>query len=223
MSDVTTGAMFTFSAPYYYDGEGCMQLYIDLLLHQLRLFVYAGMAFAGNQTFVACAEEQKRYDECAEMSICVTGSTTDYRYVASHFTVDFFVVTSSLEESTQQYLNGTCNVIASSRLDLLNHKRNNLKTLAAFVISDETFNNDPLSYVTRPEDFEWSNVANWVVQALFYGERQGITKNESLCESGADLGSDWSQLNFLNAVYCGEHSSLLFMHRHILYLTFPCS
>lgn len=181
--------------------------------HAIRM--HSGMAFAGNQTFVACAEEIKRYDECARMKICVTGKTTDYGYVASHFTVDFFIVTLSLEESIHSYLNETCNVIGSSRLDLLNYKRQNLRTLTTFIISNETFTNDPLSYVTRPEDSEWSNIANWVVQALFDGERQGITRDESLCENNADLSSDWRQLNFLNAVYCGEYFFIAY-HIHTL-------
>jgi ABC-type amino acid transport substrate-binding protein len=182
VNEATTGASFTFSTPYYYDG----------------------MAFAGNQTFVTCAEEQKRYDECSHMNICVTGKTTDYEYVVSHFTVDFFVVTTSLEESIQFYFNGKCNVVASSRLDLLNQKSNHLDLLtSSFVIGDDTFNNDPLSYVTRPDDPDWSAIVDWVVQALFYGERLSVTKNATLCETDTNsLGNDWSDLNFLNAIYC---------------------
>jgi general L-amino acid transport system substrate-binding protein len=182
VNESTTGASFTFSTPYYYDG----------------------MAFAGNETFVTCAEEIKRYDECSHMVICVTATTTDYGYVAGHFTLDFFVVTTGLEESIQLYFNGTCNVVASSRFDLLNYKSNHLDVLtSSFVIGVDTFNNDPLSYVTRPDDPEWSAIVDWVVQALFYGERQGITKNATLCETNTnDLSYEWSDLNFLNAIYC---------------------
>jgi len=46
----TTGSGFTFSSPYYYDG----------------------MAYFGNDTFVRCAEEYKRFDECSSLLICVT-------------------------------------------------------------------------------------------------------------------------------------------------------
>ena len=165
------------------------------------------MAFAGSQTYVSCAEEQKRYNECAAMIICVTGSTTDYAYVASHFTTDFFVVTEGLESSIQLYLNDTCNVVGSSRFDLLDFKYRNSEELNStfFVIGDETFNNDPLSYVTRPDDTEWSNIVNWALQSLFYGERQGIGKDESKCQKNTEtqsLNGTWSELNFLNAVYC---------------------
>lgn len=178
-----TGASFTFSAPYYYDG----------------------MAFAGNETFVTCAEENKRYDECSQMVICVTGTTTDYFYVASHYTIEFFVVTSSLEQSIQLYFNGTCNTVASSRLDLLNHKQNHLASSVFFVIGNNTYNNDPLSFVTRENDYEWSSVINWVLQALFFGERTGVIKNESLCEIDSKLSTVGSKLSFLNAVHCGAY------------------
>jgi hypothetical protein len=164
------------------------------------------MAFAGNQTFVQCAEEQKRYDECSQMVICVTRSTTDYGYVAGHFTSDFSLITSGLDESIQSYFNETCNVIASSRLDLLNYKYGHEDLLlSTIVIGDNTFNNDPLSYVTRPDDHEWSNLVNWVVQALFFGERQGIGKNESTCKNNSNpsaLNASSDELDFLNAVYC---------------------
>jgi ABC-type amino acid transport substrate-binding protein len=162
------------------------------------------MVFAGNKTFVQCAEEQRRYGECASLFICVTNSTTDYAYVASHFTTSFFVVTTSVDESLRQYLHNTCNVIASSRLELLNYKYIDGSLIdATFIIGNKTFNNDPLAFVTRRDDTEWSNIVNWVLQALFFGEKQGITSDASKCQRTTDsLSTRPSALNYLNAVYC---------------------
>ena len=170
------------------------------------------MTYSGNETFVKCAQEGKRYDICSQMMICVTGSTTDYEYVASHFISDFLLISSGLHYSIELYLEGACNVVASSRFDLLNCKQERGDVMDdTFIILDEIFNSDPLSYVTRPNDHEWSSIANWVVQSLFFGERRGITANESLCQNSTNinLNADWSELNFINAVYCvGNYAEL---------------
>jgi hypothetical protein len=64
--------------------------------------------------------------------------------------------------------------------------------------------------MTRPEDHEWSSIVNWVAQALFFGERQGITKNSSMCQrTSGTLNLSWPVLNYLNAVYCvGNYAEL---------------
>ena len=43
---------------------------------------------------------------------------------------------------------------------------------------------------------------NWVLQALFYGEEQDLTKNATLCGNTTNVTSVASELNYLNAVYC---------------------
>jgi len=49
-----------------------------------------------------------------------------------------------------------------------------------------------------------------VVQALFYGEEQGLTKSSSLCQNYTDMTRSLSGLNFLNAVYCvGNYGEIL--------------
>ena len=180
----TTGSSFTFSTPYYYDG----------------------LVFAGNQTFISCAKEQKRYGECSKLLICVIKATTDFEYLSTHLARDFLVISTGVRESLQLWSSGKCNVVANGRLRLLNFQLREGEAFdSAFVIDNETFNNDPLSFVTRPDDTEWSNIVNWALQSLFYGERQGIGKDESKCQKNTEtqsLNGTWSELNFLNAVYC---------------------
>ncbi|KAL3798805.1 hypothetical protein HJC23_004593 [Cyclotella cryptica] len=182
VNEGTTGSPFTFSTPFYYDG----------------------MVFAGNATFVTCAEEQRRFNECSRLFICVAKSTTDLEYVSNHFTPSLFVTTASMTESIEFYSNDRCNVVAGSRLGLFNLKYTNDNLLdESFVIGDKTFNNDPLAFATRPDDPEWSRIINWVAQVLFFGERQEITKNLTLCQnSSGTFNASWTELNYLNAVYC---------------------
>ncbi|KAL7517166.1 hypothetical protein ACHAWX_002114 [Stephanocyclus meneghinianus] len=186
-NEATTGSQFTFSTPYYYDG----------------------MLFAGNSTFVTCAEEHKQYHECARLVICVTQFTTEYIYVTSHYTADFSVITAGLGESIELFYMDICNVVASGRLDLINKKKAGLID-STFVFGKKVFTNDPLAFVTRSDDPEWSSVVNWATQALFFGERKGITKNSSLCQRSASIvNMKGSKLNYLNAVYCvGNYAEL---------------
>ena len=151
-----------------------------------------------------CAEDQKRYGECSGLSICVSRSTTDYGYVISHFTEAFFTATSGTYESLQRIANGTCNVLAKGHLSLFSVKSDHGDLIgSSFVIGNKTFNNDPLAFVTRRDDTEWSNIVNWVLQALFFGEKQGITSDASKCQRTTDsLSTRPSALNYLNAVYC---------------------
>jgi hypothetical protein len=162
------------------------------------------MVFAGEEAYVSCAQDQKRYDECFELVICVIVDTTDHGYVSNQFTSDFLVVTANIGESLEFYLNGTCNVIANGRLGLLYFKQTRADLFdSSFIVGNKTFNNDPLAFVTRNNDPEWSDIVNWVLQALFYGERNGITKSASDCQLGTNsLAVDRRRLNFLNAVYC---------------------
>jgi hypothetical protein len=162
------------------------------------------MVFAGDEAYVSCAQDQKRYDECSDLLICVVVDTTDHGYVTNQFTSDFLVVMANVGESLEFYLNGTCNVIANGRLGLLNFKQTSADLFeSSFIVGDKTFNSDLLAFATRNNDPEWSNIVNWVLQALFYGERNGITKSESDCQRSTNsLAADGKGLNFLNAVYC---------------------
>ena len=61
--------------------------------------------------------------------------------------------------------------------------------------------------MTRPHDHEFSDIINWVVQALFYGEEQGIGNDQSLCQDYPTSSKQLEarDLNYMNAVYCVEN------------------
>lgn len=78
------------------------------------------------------------YHECSELRICVITSATDYKYIEEHFSTGFFVTTADLEERPDVYSNETCNVVATSRLDLLNYKFSHGELLPqSFVIGEK--------------------------------------------------------------------------------------
>ena len=179
----STGEGFTFSSPYYYDG----------------------MAYMGSERLVGCAEEQKRYDECSDLLICVSSGTTAQDFVQSFFPSDFFVEVSwnSADELSRMMNNSTCNVWANDRTSLLQIASSDVFCNQNVTVGREMVTKEPLAIVTRDDDAEFSNAVNWVLQALFYGEEQGLTRNASLCGNAANSTfSPESRMNYLNAVYC---------------------
>ena len=179
---ISTGAGFSFSSVYNYDG----------------------IVYIGNQTFVHCAEEQKRYAECSSLMICVTDDTSHYDFLNTAFPSDYFKAGSSYEETTQLLLNGTCNVAVHEKSYIQNEVQ--LKAYirdGAFIMGTKMKTKEPLAIVTRNDDREFSDIVNWVVQALFFGEEQGQMKDLTLCEIYTDL--TWFgalDLDYMNAVYC---------------------
>lgn len=154
---------------------------------------HAGMKYAGDETFIECAENKKRYGICDSLSICVGSHSTPLEYVASNFPKDFYTTTSSVDETVIMMDNGTCNVVATE-LSLI--------VGSTYHVGDKQFTKAPHAFVTRNTDREFSDVVNWVLQALFYGEEQDLTKNATLCGNTTNVTSVASELNYLNAVYC---------------------
>eukprot|EP00984_Skeletonema_dohrnii_P020562 scaffold10040_cov128-Skeletonema_dohrnii-CCMP3373.AAC.1 len=167
----SAGSGFTFSVPYN----------------------HAGMKYAGDETFIECAENKKRYGICSSLSICVHADSTPLEYVADAFPKAFYTTTSSADETVIMMDNGTCNVVATE-LSLIFGSTHH--------VGDKQFTKEPHAFVTRNTDREFSDVVNWVLQALFYGEEQDLTKNATLCGNTTNVTSVASELNYLNAVYC---------------------
>jgi len=185
----STGVGYTFSSPYYYDG----------------------LAFMGNETYVKCAEDQRRYGGCTSLNICVLQDTTGHDVMIQHFPSDFIVVTSSYDEMVQMIRVGRCNVLSELRSGLTYLASHEEAKDLGLIVGDKTLSKKPLAIVTRQNDREFSDIINWVMQALFFGEEQGITNNTSLCQDySATIGLETSDLNFLNAVYCvGSYSDII--------------
>lgn len=66
--------------------------------------------------------------------------------------------------------------------------------------------------VTRNNDREFSDVVNWVLHALFFGEEQGLRQNATECIGNGNstkVTQVASELNYLDAVYCvGSYAEL---------------
>lgn len=170
------------------------------------------MSYAGNKTFVNCAENQKRYSECADLHICVEPNTTSHEYIKTRWSQEFY--------QTGLYLdmleNNTCNVLAAERMQidkiLTSRNMDEQEYLSQkYVIGNKTFTTDPLAVVTRNNDRQWSDIINWVIEAIIYGERHGLLKDKSLCKHEAPTSKVPSNLQYLNSVYCvGNYEEIVY-------------
>ncbi|KAL7536958.1 hypothetical protein ACHAWF_005611 [Thalassiosira exigua] len=182
VSERTTGTGFTFSNPYAYDHT----------------------VFVGNSTFVKCAEEQKRYDECSSLMICVSKFDTHHEFVKTIYPASFLRFGPSTPEVSNMLLNGTCNVVAEEKFRIIYEGafRDAVED-KQYVVGTKLLAKRPLAMVTRKGDRVWSDIVSWVYQALIYGEEQGLTKDPKLCHNDTDLTSSSAiDLDFMNAVYC---------------------
>ena len=130
--------------------------------------------------------------------------------MSSSFPSTFFLTTSSEDERIELLLNGTCNVIANDRSWLLAETASRVDLVGGeLIVGEKMMSNEPLAFVTRKADREFSDIVNWVLQALFLGEEQGLTKDVFLCQNNTmPLISD---LKFLNAVFCvGNYGDIVF-------------
>ena len=99
--------------------------------------------------------------------------------------------------------NGTCNVMAWDKSELVAIESSEKNRDRKFIIGDKLLVNEPHAIVSRRYDPEFSDTVNWMVNALFYGDEQGLTKDLTRCpNSTTATNKPVEDLDFLNAVYC---------------------
>lgn len=138
-------------------------------------FLYDGMVYVGQPTFVKCAEEGRRFGECTELKICVESSTTWQDTVKDLFPSIYIEVASTQEELISFLDLGICNVAG--------YEGPMKQYLAGigYVVGEKMMTKEPNAFVTRSDDREFSDAVNWALQALIWGEEQGLTKDLTLC------------------------------------------
>ena len=121
----------------------------------------------------------------------------------SVFPRKYYVGCSSMDEMRLLMADETCNVAASELTILVGFG------LSKYGVGDTLFTKDPHAFVTRNNDREFSDVVNWVLHALFFGEEQGLRQNATECSNSTKMTPIASELNYLNAVYCvGSYAEL---------------
>ncbi|CAB9506523.1 extracellular solute-binding protein [Seminavis robusta] len=159
VSESTTGAAFTFSSPY----------------------IYEGMKVAGTKQSVDCVENGFRHiEECTELRVCAFEGGTHHRALMKVLPERYIVPLPLLHTFAEYIANieaGVCNAVASTPYSLAekNARENGYK--GDYAITKQYFSKDPISMVTRSDDAVFSDFVNSILQALFVAEQHGITKD----------------------------------------------
>jgi len=133
----STGSGFAFSTPYFYDG----------------------LRYQGMDTYVVCAEEMKRYDECSTLSICVSAVySTSYNTISALFPPEFYKVAPSVDDMRNMFLNGTCNVLAVESLQLTAIFHDSDTVIEELTSGNRSLTKEPLAIATCTHDTEWSGM-----------------------------------------------------------------
>ena len=178
------------------------------------------MIYLGLETYVKCANDQKRYDECQDLAICAVDTPEIRSLITSFFPASFitFGTFPEMESSLKNETDG-CNVLVSDTYRIygsnagLQDDINNGK----YVISDYHISRNLLSSVVRWDDCNeddgvWYDIVEASRHSVFRATQIGLSRDESKCpmnststvESEVSLfsTSSKSEVSFFNAPYC---------------------
>lgn len=111
-------------------------------------------------------------------SICVISGTTTELNLADVFRargIEFEPITFEGEDASfTAYEEGRCDAITNDQSSLIS-RRTTLETPDDHLIMEEVISKEPLGPLVAQGDEQWSDIMDWTMYALFYGEERGIT------------------------------------------------
>mmetsp|Transcript_33585 Transcript_33585/g.81202 ORF Transcript_33585/g.81202 Transcript_33585/m.81202 type:complete len:838 (+) Transcript_33585:85-2598(+) len=161
----------------------------------------AAVVYLGSETFVKCANDQKRYDECEQLSICAVDTPEIRSLITSFFPVTF-ISFGPFAEAEMSLKNETCNVLVADtyRIYGSNSGLQDDITEGKYVISDYHISRNLFSSVVRFDDGEWYDVVEASRMAAIRATQLGIRRNELQCPVNST--DDEIELSFVNAPLC---------------------
>jgi len=153
-----SGVGFSFSRPNFYDG----------------------MTFGGVPAFAQCADRlDVTSTSCRDLRICVEAGTTFEVIMKELFPDQFVVPVESVPATVQGLASGICNTVAGGVGDVAISVIRAIGYQGEYNVGANRYSKDPLALVTRQDDPQWTSFVNGVVDATFFAEEQGITKETS--------------------------------------------
>jgi len=160
--------------------------------------VYSGLVFAGVPPFGACANNLSPYfGECIRLRVCVSNVTTHLPIVERLLPRTSIVVT---ETPIRDFLFGLCNAVTGEAFLLSEAQMRNRGYTGEYEVGENVFSRTPIATVTRDNDPEWSDFVNWVTQALFAAEEQGIMQDNAADLPTVSVFGDQFENMFIDAV-----------------------
>ena len=141
---------------------------------------FAGVNYYDGQGFlVKKALNVKNAKELNGATVCVQTGTTTELNLADYFKVNNMtykpVVFEKVDEATQAYLAGRCDVYTTDQSGLYS-VRLQFANPADHVVLPEIISKEPLGPSVRQGDSQWFTIVKWVHYALLNAEEAGVTK-----------------------------------------------
>ena len=183
------------------------------------MFVYpyytAAVIYLGLETYVKCANDQKRFEECKDLAICAV-DTPEIRSLITSFFPASFITFGTFPESELSLKNETagCNVLVSDTYRIYGSNAGLQDDInsGTYVISDNHISRNLLSSVVRwsgeSDDAVWIDIVEASRHAALRGNQVGLGKDESKCPMTSTAESEIAkseiegEINFFNGPYC---------------------
>ena len=154
---ISTNAGYSFSTPYLYDG----------------------VAFAGDPSYVQCADNRQVSEECSGLRVCVTAGTTEFDVVSEQLPAANLHVATS-ETLFDSLIYGDCNVICGEGSKISESVLRKAGYTGPYHFGTDLVTRDPLTMVSRQDDPKWSLLVDTIMQALLAAEKAGITQEDAI-------------------------------------------
>ncbi|MDA1118679.1 MAG: amino acid ABC transporter substrate-binding protein [Proteobacteria bacterium] len=141
---------------------------------------FAGVNYYDGQGFMVPKKlNVKSAKQLNGATICVQPGTTTELNLADYFRANGMnfkpVVIEKLEEVTNAYFSGRCDVFTTDVSGLVSTRGSRAPNPADHVILPEVISKEPLGPVVRHGDDRWFDVVKWTLFAMLEGEELGLT------------------------------------------------
>jgi general L-amino acid transport system substrate-binding protein len=143
-------------------------------------FNFAGVNFYDGQGFMVWRKlNVKSAKQLNGATICVQPGTTTELNLADYFRANRMsfkpVVIDKLEEVTNAYFSGRCDVFTTDVSGLVSTRGSRAPNPAEHVILPEVISKEPLGPLVRHGDDRWFDVVKWSLFAMIEAEELGLT------------------------------------------------
>ncbi len=135
--------------------------------------------YDGGGMMVPKKSNVKKLEDLNGATICVLEGTTNVQVLADVFkarnikyTAQTFKDAPTLYKSLDE---GRCDAATSDKSQLAGQRVSLVKNPDDYVILDETMSKEPLTPMVAQGDSQWRDIMDWVVNATFYAEENGMT------------------------------------------------
>ena len=143
---------------------------------------FAGVSYYDGQGFMVPKKlNVKSAKQLGGATICVQPGTTTELNLADYFRSNNMkfkpVVIEKLEEVTNAYFSGRCDVFTTDVSGLVSVRKSRAKTPTDHVILPEVISKEPLGPVVRHGDDQWFDIVKWSLFAMVEAEEQGLSSS----------------------------------------------